>query len=83
MVSDTDQLKVSLLTAPGLTLEDVLHLKTKFWNVHRDNIIVRDITAQILVTVQFNLVAGTLAPYALKRPDLQPLMKEILNFDIS
>ncbi|KAJ5757328.1 acyl-CoA oxidase [Penicillium nucicola] len=66
-----------------LNLEDVHHLTTKFWDVHRDNIIVRDTTAQILVTIQFNLVAGTLAPFVLERPDLKPFMKQVLNFDVS
>lgn len=71
------------LTRPGLTLEDALHLTPKFWAVHKDSIIVRDTTAHILVTIQLNLVAGTVAGFAVKRPDLQPLMKEILDFDIS
>ncbi|PWY71235.1 acyl-CoA oxidase [Aspergillus eucalypticola CBS 122712] len=67
----------------GVTLEDCLHMTPKFWAVHKDGIIVRDAVAHILVTIQLNLVAGTVAPFALKRPDLHPLMKEILNFDIS
>ncbi|OQE88305.1 hypothetical protein PENNAL_c0017G11826 [Penicillium nalgiovense] len=67
----------------SLTLEDVLHLTPKFWKCHQDRIIIRDTTAQILVTIQINLVAGTLAPFVLKRPDLEPLMKEVLNFDIT
>lgn len=71
------------LTTPGVTLEDCLHMTPKFWAVHKDGIIVRDAVAHILVTIQLNLVAGTVAPFALKRPDLHPLMKEILNFDIS
>ncbi|OJJ67568.1 hypothetical protein ASPBRDRAFT_660813 [Aspergillus brasiliensis CBS 101740] len=66
-----------------LALEDALHMTPKFWAVHKDGIIVRDTTAHILVTIQLNLVAGTVAGFAVKRPDLQPLMKEIFNFDIS
>ncbi|KAJ5924135.1 acyl-CoA oxidase [Penicillium verhagenii] len=67
----------------NLSLKDVFHLTPKFWDAHQDMIILRDTTAQILVTIQLNLVAGTLAPFVLKRPDLEPLMKSILNFDIS
>ncbi|PYH31550.1 acyl-CoA oxidase [Aspergillus neoniger CBS 115656] len=67
----------------GVTLEACLHMTPKFWAVHKDGIIVRDAVSHILVTIQLNLVAGTVAPFALKRPDLHPLMKEILNFEIS
>ncbi|GKZ86670.1 hypothetical protein AnigIFM56816_002082 [Aspergillus niger] len=66
-----------------LTIEDVLHLAPKFWAVHKDSIIARDPIAHILVTIQLNLVVGTMAPFAIKRPDLHPLMESILNFDIS
>lgn len=48
-----------------------------------DAIIIRDIVAHILFSIQYNLVAGTIAPYALKRPDLRPVMEKILNFDVS
>lgn len=47
-----------------------------------DAIIIRDIVAHIIFSIQYNLVAGTIAPYALKRPDLQPVMEKILNFDV-
>lgn len=66
-----------------MTLEDVHYLTPKFWNAHTDNIVTRDTTAQILVTIQYNLVAGTIAPFALERPDLRPLMDQILNFEIT
>lgn len=48
-----------------------------------DGIIVRDVTAQILWSIQFNLVTGTVAPFALQRPDLHPFMEKLLNFDIT
>ena len=48
-----------------------------------DAIIIRDIVAHILFSIQYNLVAGTIAPYTLKRPDLRPVMEKILNFDVS
>lgn len=47
-----------------------------------DAIIIRDIVAHIIFSIQYNLVAGTIAPYAMKRPDLQPVMQKILNFDV-
>ena len=67
----------------GLTIDDILYLTPKFWQSHMDAIIIRDIVAHILFSIQYNLVAGTIAPYAMKRPDLQPVMKKILNFDVS
>ncbi|OQD65072.1 hypothetical protein PENPOL_c006G10071 [Penicillium polonicum] len=67
----------------GLTADDILRLTPKFWQSHMDAIIIRDIVAHVLFSIQYNLVAGTIAPYAMKRPDLQPVMKKILNFDVS
>ncbi|KAL5359067.1 acyl-CoA oxidase [Aspergillus floccosus] len=67
----------------GMTIDDILNSSPKFWRVHMDNIIVRDTTAHMLVTIQYNLVAGTVAPFAVHRRDLRGLMDEILNFDIS
>ncbi|OQE13097.1 hypothetical protein PENFLA_c054G09892 [Penicillium flavigenum] len=67
----------------GLTINDILSLTPKFWKSHMDAIIIRDIVAHILFSIQYNLVAGTIAPYALKRPDLRPVMDKILNFDVS
>lgn len=41
-----------------------------------------DGAAFTLLTIQYNLVAGTIAPYAAKLPRLQPLLESILNFDM-
>ncbi|GKZ38510.1 hypothetical protein AbraIFM66950_010760 [Aspergillus brasiliensis] len=38
--------------------------------------------AQAIFTVQYNLVGGTIASLAPQRPDLQPLLKQIFNFDV-
>ena len=48
-----------------------------------DKICILDGSATTLLTIQYNLAAGTLAPHALKRPELQGLMQKILNFDVS
>jgi hypothetical protein len=42
-----------------------------------------DGAAATLLTIQFNLVAGTLVPFAMKRPELRPLLKKVLDFDVS
>ncbi|OJJ77873.1 hypothetical protein ASPBRDRAFT_167151 [Aspergillus brasiliensis CBS 101740] len=65
-----------------LTPDDVLHFTPKFRRAHTDGIILRDIAAQAIFTVQYNLVGGTIASLAPQRPDLQPLLKQIFNFDV-
>ncbi|KAF9887215.1 hypothetical protein FE257_010469 [Aspergillus nanangensis] len=67
----------------ALTMDDVLSLTPKFWNAHWDGIIVRDITAQILTSIQLNLVGGTVARYAVERPDLREFLEKVLNYDVS
>lgn len=66
-----------------VSIEDLIELTPKFWKLHYDNIIAHDPVAHILVSIQLNLAAGTLAPYAVQRPDLQPLMRQILSFEVS
>ncbi|KAI9375221.1 acyl-CoA dehydrogenase NM domain-like protein [Aspergillus egyptiacus] len=66
-----------------LTAEDILHLTPKFWDMHRDPIGAFDFAAHTLLTIQYNLVAGTLAPFLKDRPDLSGVMDRILYFDIS
>ncbi|KLO15455.1 acyl-CoA dehydrogenase NM domain-like protein [Schizopora paradoxa] len=66
-----------------LTLEDVAGLTEKFWEVTADHISAVDTQAMILLSIQCNLAAGTLAPYAESRPELRPLLKQILDFNIS
>ena len=68
---------------PALSIEDVLTLSQKFWELHMDKICILDGAATTLLTIQYNLVAGTLAPYAIKRPELGGVMQQILNYDIS
>ncbi|PYH92490.1 acyl-CoA oxidase [Aspergillus ellipticus CBS 707.79] len=65
-----------------LTLDDIVNLTPKFWRIFTDGIILRDTVAHIIFTMQCNLVAGTIAPFVLKRPDLEPLMKQLLHFDV-
>jgi hypothetical protein len=63
-------------------VSDILHLTPKFWAFHRDNICAFDIAAFSLVTIQCNLVAGTLAPFIPEHPEHQSLLDRILNFDV-
>ncbi|TCD62829.1 hypothetical protein EIP91_006370 [Steccherinum ochraceum] len=73
----------ALSRAYALTAEDVIYLRPKFWALHMDLIAPKDAGAFTLVTIQYNLVAGTVGPHALRRPELRPLLQQILDFDVS
>src|SRR6266404_1989061 len=61
----------------ALTVEDILFLSPKFWEMHTDPIACIDGAAGTLLTIQYNLCAGTLATYVEGRPDLTPLLKQV------
>ena len=49
----------------------------------RDYAVTLDGAAVALSSIQLNLAAGTLAPFVKGRPELKPLMDDILNFRVS
>ena len=51
--------------------------------MHTDPIAFIDGAAETLLTIQYNLCAGTLATYVKGRPDLAPLLKQVLGFEVS
>ncbi|KAH8692187.1 hypothetical protein BGW36DRAFT_42969 [Talaromyces proteolyticus] len=67
----------------ALTMDDVLYYSPKFWHLNKDGMAVVDPIAQALISIQTNLVAGTIATYAVKRPDLRPLFEKIVRFDVA
>ncbi|KAJ5614696.1 acyl-CoA dehydrogenase/oxidase, partial [Penicillium herquei] len=67
----------------GLTIDDIVHLTPKFWNYHQELIHTTAVPAFILVTIQYNLVAGTIGRYIAKRPDLWGLLDSIVKFEVS
>ncbi|KAG2135959.1 acyl-CoA dehydrogenase NM domain-like protein [Suillus clintonianus] len=70
--------------AHGITLHDTLDLTKKFWDLHTDPILGLDGAATTLLTIQYNLVAGTLAQYAATtRPELVPLVEDLLRWNVS
>ncbi|CAG8364206.1 unnamed protein product [Penicillium salamii] len=69
--------------AYGLTVKDILYLTPKFCKLHVKPLMTLDGAAFTLLTIQCNLFVGTLAPFALKRPELQPIIQSALDFDIS
>ncbi|KAJ7751750.1 acyl-CoA dehydrogenase NM domain-like protein [Mycena maculata] len=81
---DTSYLRAQAIArAYKLTAEDVMTLSPKFWAMHTDNIAAVDIAPMALLTIQYNLAAGTIAPWAVKRPELRPILQKILDFEAS
>ena len=66
----------------GLTGEDVLRLSTKFWDLQMDYIHAVDRGAAAILSIQYNLAAGTVAPFAEKRPELRPLLDQVMRFEV-
>ncbi|KAL3495497.1 acyl-CoA dehydrogenase/oxidase C-terminal [Aspergillus germanicus] len=69
--------------AYGLTTTDVQTLSPKFWALHTDPINSYDMAAFTLLTIQYNLAAGTLARFLPGRPDLEEVMRDVLDFNVS
>jgi acyl-CoA oxidase len=63
-----------------LTIDDVLTLSPKFWELHQDPLMAFDGGAMTLVTIQVNLTSGTIARQAVHRPELVPLVDDLLNY---
>lgn len=67
----------------GLTINDIVDLTPRFFDIHRDDIIPRDTGLHALLSIQYNLVAGTLAPYAKDSRQVQELLEKIIHFEVS
>ena len=64
-------------------MEDVLFLSPKFWDLHTDPIACIDGAAATLLTIQYNLCAGTLVTYLPEQPSFAPLLQRILDLKVS
>jgi hypothetical protein len=64
-------------------VEDILSLSPKFWKLHTDPIAAVDGGALTLISIQYNLFVGTVAPFATSRPELQRILQRALCFDVS
>ncbi|KAG2418696.1 hypothetical protein HFD88_001797 [Aspergillus terreus] len=69
--------------AYSLTVEDIASLSPKFWKLQTDPIAAVDGGALTLISIQYNLFVGTVAPFATTRPDLHGILQRALNFEIS
>ncbi|RAL03940.1 acyl-CoA dehydrogenase NM domain-like protein [Aspergillus ibericus CBS 121593] len=65
-----------------LTTADILTLSERFWAAHMDPLMAVDIAASYILMIQWNLVVGTIAPFVEERPDLKPLMEQLLNMEV-
>ncbi|OJT09472.1 Peroxisomal acyl-coenzyme A oxidase 3 [Trametes pubescens] len=63
-----------------MTIDDIISLTPKFWQLHNDPIALLDGAAITLLTIQFNLCAGTIARYARQRPELVPVVEDLLQY---
>ncbi|KAI0644435.1 acyl-CoA dehydrogenase NM domain-like protein [Trametes meyenii] len=81
---DRAQLSYEKAKAIGLsydmTIDDLLSLSPKFWQLHNDPAVLLDGGSITLLTIQYNLCAGTIARYAKRRPELIPLVEDLLQY---
>ncbi|KAF8173015.1 acyl-CoA dehydrogenase/oxidase [Mycena galopus ATCC 62051] len=57
-----------------------MSLSLKFWNMHTDPNICFDGAATTLLTIQYNLAAGTLGAFVTDRADIASIVDDLLNF---
>lgn len=69
--------------AYGFTRDDVLNTTEKLWQLHTDPICGIDGAAAILATIQYNLCAGTIAPYATQHIEVSKALERVLSFEVS
>ncbi|PIL33677.1 hypothetical protein GSI_04301 [Ganoderma sinense ZZ0214-1] len=63
-----------------MTIHDILSLTPKFWEMHNEPAAVLDGGAMTLLAIQYNLCAGTIARYSRRRPELVPLVEDLLQY---
>ena len=61
-------------------MNDILSLSQKFWDIHSDPTTIIDGAAMTLMTIQVNLVSGTIARHAVNRPELSSLVDDLLHY---
>lgn len=80
----TSRITVLNETPPALTAEDVANLSPKFWQIHRDQVVLPlDGAVAVLLTIQYNLCAGTMLMYAENQPAIKSILDRVLAFDVS
>ncbi|KAI0644432.1 acyl-CoA dehydrogenase NM domain-like protein [Trametes meyenii] len=65
-----------------MNIDDLLSLSPKSWQLHSDPTVLLGSGAATLLTIQYNLCAGTIARYVRQRPELAHLVEDLLQFRI-
>jgi len=65
-----------------LTLDDVATCSQRFWDMHKDPVMVLDVGCANILACHHNLFLGTVAPVVPRRPDLLPMVERALQGDI-
>ncbi|KAH8999690.1 hypothetical protein EDB86DRAFT_3075757 [Lactarius hatsudake] len=68
-----------VLRTYNLTVDDVLKMTPKFWELHLDPIVALDYGLFTIIAAQINLTVGTLSRFLPTRRDLVPLVKSLLK----
>ena len=63
-----------------MTIDDILALTPKFWQLHNDPVALLDGGAMTLLTIQYNLCSGTIARYRERRPEVVALVDDLLQY---
>ncbi|KAF7335727.1 Acyl-CoA oxidase [Mycena venus] len=70
-----------VLQTHDLSVLDIQNCSKKFWRFYTDPIISFDLALFTMLLAQVGLVLGTLSRHLDARPDLRPLINELLRFD--
>ncbi|KAI1503307.1 hypothetical protein F5X99DRAFT_375626 [Biscogniauxia marginata] len=65
-----------------MTVDDVVEMKPRFWDFHRNMVIARDMATMIILSIHWNLCIGTIGKFARHRPDLSSLLAKLQSFDV-
>jgi acyl-CoA oxidase len=66
-----------------MTKEDILSWNSKAWDIHSDPIMALDGSVGTFMSIHWTLCAGTLAVLGSGRDDIESLIKDVLDFNIS
>ncbi|KAJ6619902.1 acyl-CoA dehydrogenase NM domain-like protein [Mycena sp. CBHHK59/15] len=67
----------------SLTLDDIATLSPRFWELHCDPMMCTDGATTALLTIQYNLVIGTILGRVGPREDLLGLLNDLLEYKIT
>ncbi|EMD35928.1 hypothetical protein CERSUDRAFT_156666 [Gelatoporia subvermispora B] len=66
--------------AYNITIDDLVELRPNFWNLFTDPVAALDAAMISLLAIHYNLCAGTIVEHLPARPDLLPLLEDLLHF---